>query len=268
VTERGGEQPVDLAQIRADDALLDALGRGAPAPGDDDLAGLLAEWRADLDTDITDITDIPVDPPTAAPAGGRSGTGRRRALAGAVAAAVLLGGATLGANRSGPDNPLWPLTKVLYPGLAHEREAEHAIATAREAAAAGQYDRARGLLDDATGQAGQVDDPATRQRLLDRIAEVRRSLPQAPGPAAPTGPPSATPAPAPGGTAGPSPGATTPGPVPGGGGGATGGPGNVPGLPLPTQIRPPVSPPALPLPLPLPTPTLTLPTSLLPPLLP
>jgi hypothetical protein len=302
VSERSGEQPVDLAVIQADDALLDALGRGGPAPGDDDLAGLLAAWRADLATDLgagfadglgagfadglgdslaveseaetgeaetgeaetgeaDDVTtEIPVVPIR------RRHTGFRRVLAGAVAATVLLGGAALGAHRSDPNGPLWPITRVLYPQLADSRTAEHTIAQAQDAAAAGRYDDARRLLDVAAGQAGQIDDPATRQRLLDRIDELRRSLP-ATGPATPaTTAPSATAGvPSPTTAPVPSAAATGPGATPGGGGGggrstAPGGlPPIVPSLPLPSLPGPT---------LPLPLPTLPLPTPLLPTLLP
>lgn len=241
VTERSGEPPVDLAEIQADDALLDALGHGEPAPDDDDLAGLLAGWRADLGTDLP--ADLPSGIPVPLPA--RRRTGVRRMLAGAVAAAVLLGGAALGARHSGPDNPLWPLTRVLYPQQAHVLAVEHTIALAGDAAAAGRHDDARRLLDVAATDVERVEDPATRQRLRDRIEEIRRSLPAATGPAAPASTP---PTPVTPSAPAPSPGVTTPGHTPGSGGGdPTTGPGGlVPGLPTP-QV-PPLPGPSLPLP--------------------
>ncbi|MEO3929749.1 hypothetical protein ABGB07_38740 [Micromonosporaceae bacterium B7E4] len=42
----------DPAVVAADDLLLDTLGRGASAVGDDPLAGLLTAWRAELDADL------------------------------------------------------------------------------------------------------------------------------------------------------------------------------------------------------------------------
>ncbi|MBY8874883.1 hypothetical protein K7640_23935 [Micromonospora sp. PLK6-60] len=39
-----------------DDLLLDALGRGEPAPAGDDVAALLAAWRTDLDADAPGLT--------------------------------------------------------------------------------------------------------------------------------------------------------------------------------------------------------------------
>jgi Anti-sigma-D factor RsdA to sigma factor binding region len=38
----------DLATAAFDDALLDVLGRGAPVSGADEVAALLAAWRAEL----------------------------------------------------------------------------------------------------------------------------------------------------------------------------------------------------------------------------
>ncbi|MEV0570115.1 anti-sigma-D factor RsdA [Dactylosporangium sp. NPDC050588] len=265
MSEQRGEQPVDLAAVQADDTLLDALGRGEPAPDGDDLAGLLAAWRAELDTDLpaNDILIMPTEPTAdgqdvAEPAPLRQrGTGLRRMFAGVAAAALILGGLALGAHRSSPDGPLWPITRVLYPQVVDTRAAEHAIAQAADATAAGRYNEARRLLDTATGYAQQVGDPATRQRLLDRIDEIRRSLPAA---SAPTGQPSSTGGGSTPGTTGPSPapspGTTTDGP---GGGGNPGGsnPGGgqspAPGIPVPDL---PSLLPSLPLPSSIPLPGL------------
>src|SRR5215468_1799196 len=49
-TERHG--PEDLDWVRADDLLLDSLGRGEPGPGDDEVAAMLAAWRADMGDDL------------------------------------------------------------------------------------------------------------------------------------------------------------------------------------------------------------------------
>ena len=305
MTEQSGEQHADLAAIQADDALLDALGRGEQAPAGDGLAGLLVAWRTELATDLpSDTITLPVTEPApprrdsasnsgpdsdsgpdsasdsdsgpglaSGPGPGwrrssglRRGSGWRRALVGAVAAAVLLGGAALGAQRSGPDGPLWPLTRVLYPQLTDVREAEHAIAQAHDAAAARKYDDARRFLDVASGHAERVTDPATRQRLRDEIERLRRSLPAqgAPtagtSPATPTAPATPTPTPAPT----PVPATTTP--APGTGAGAGTGAGGA-------QPPPAVNPvpglksllPSLPVPK-LPVPSLPLPSLPLPPL--
>ena len=55
----GGElSPDELAAMRADDALLDALGRGEPVARDDELAELLGAWRAEMDTEPLPSIDV------------------------------------------------------------------------------------------------------------------------------------------------------------------------------------------------------------------
>nr|BFE62013.1 hypothetical protein GCM10020063_065390 [Dactylosporangium thailandense] len=290
--DSSGEAPVDLATVRADDALLDALARGSrpaspsPSPADDALTGLLADWHDELSADLPDF-DLSSEPSsgdalpdlpelrTAAPdtAGTqelpvvaprprrRPGSALRRTFAAVAAAVVILGGLALGAERSSPSGPLWPLTQVLYPEQAHARAAEQAIAEAADAIAAARWGDARRLLDTATGEAEQVDNAGTRRRLLDRIADLRSQLPSVTPPSAsPTTEPAptteaapATPTPAPGAA---TPGATTPGAnptkTPGGNGEILPGlptqivPTGPGGLPLPTRILPSV--PGLPLP--------------------
>ncbi|WP_433058710.1 hypothetical protein [Dactylosporangium sp. CS-033363] len=300
--DRSAEPPVDLATVRADDVLLDALSHGERASDDDALADLLADWHADLSADlptfaldddaatvaldslpdvpelraagpVADISDVPETSRRRRFGGSgerRPGSGLRRTFAAVAAGIVILAGLALGAERSGPDGPLWPLTQVLYPEQAHARAAEQAIADAADAIAAGRFDDARRLLDTATAEANQVDNAGTRQRLLDRIADLRAQLPPAVPPAASSAPATAQPTPTTAPTeAAPTAGATTAGGNPGGnpgGGATTGGGGNgnggdggqvIPGLPtqivptnplpLPTQIIP-TTVPGLPLP--------------------
>jgi len=54
-------EPMDMTVLAQDEALFEALGRGDPPPAGDDVAMLLAAWRADL-TD-TDTTVRPAIPP-------------------------------------------------------------------------------------------------------------------------------------------------------------------------------------------------------------
>jgi hypothetical protein len=261
VTEHSGEH-VDLAAVQADDALLDALGRGEPAPAGDDLAGLVAGWRAELATDLPpDAVELPAHGTAVQPMPLRRAIVFRRVLAGAAAAALFLGCVALGAQRSGPDGPLWPITRVLYPQTADVRAAEHAISLARDAAAAQRYADARRLLDVAASHTESVTDSATRQRLRDRIEELRRSLPAGPGSTAATG---STPPTTPGNRAPAtppapvrSPGTTTTAPTPGAAKGHPPTHGNpLPGL---KSIQPFLPAPKLPVPK-LPAPTLPVPT--------
>jgi hypothetical protein len=197
--------------IAADDALLDALGRGGPPPEDDKLAGVLAAWRTDLDTDhpggdltllLAELAEDDTAPAAAqdgaaqdgaGPDGAApsvqavpSGTGRRRwrpgprvrrYVTGLAAAGLLAGGLAAGAGQAGPESPLWPVARVLYPERADLRLAEHTIDEARAAAAAGRYDDARRILDKAVGDVERVDDSDRADRLRAQIEEIRRALP-------------------------------------------------------------------------------------------
>jgi hypothetical protein len=288
----GGEQPPDLAAIIADTLLLDTLGRGEPAPEGDEVAALLAAWRADLDLDTDLDTDLdadadrdadrltslgmsldagaapairpgrPAEDPsgaTAIPIPIRRRRRRSRVLAGIAAAVVLVvAGGLVAAANAGPGSPLWPITRVVYPDQADTLAAEHTIGQARKAAAEGRYDDARRLLDLASAQVAKVRDPKQAARLRAEIDEIRRSIPAT---TSNTGavPPGTTLTPgAPGATAGPGAGGAS-----GGGGSTPGGNGNggvqVPGLPTTPAPSLPVPVPSLPLPTSvpgLPTPTI------------
>jgi len=266
-------RPVDLESVRADEALLDTLGRGGRVPGDDELAGMLGAWRAEMDTEPLpnlDYSALPMPGQVAGEApdtalGDGTATGRvvrrrfalrPRNLRLAVAAALVVataGGVSVAAAGARPDSPLWPVVRVVNPRLADVRAAEDAIAKARLAADEHRYADARRLVDEATALVAKVRDPGQARRLRDELDAVRRSLPGAtpgvlpgtgrtPTPGAPT--PSAAPAPGAGAT--PGPGASAP---------ATPNPTGAPGLPLPLPSLP-LPLPSLPLPLPLPLPSL------------
>jgi hypothetical protein len=225
------ERPLDLATLHADTMLLDALGRGEPAPDGDTVAAMLAAWRADLDERrVPLLTDSAVK-------GTPPNTSRRARWAVAAAATVLVGGGlVVAAGHATPGSPLWPITQVVYHDRVAVATAEDAISRARQAAAEGRYDDARRLLDDAAALVARVRDPKQAQRLRTEIESVRATLP-APGAPAPsrTGASGAT---QPGGSA---PASTpTPGPNATGGGDHTTAPGvvpslKVPPLPLPTS---------------------------------
>jgi len=252
LVDRGDGVP-DVTVLARDDALLDALGRGEPAPADDAVAGLLAAWRSELDppTERTTVrTAVPLAiPPLHAPATERATRRWRpsRVLVAAAAALIgLAGGLTVAAGSAGPDSPLWPITRVVYPERAESRvaqaQAESAIDRARTAVEESRYADADRLLREATTLTGQIQDEGVVRRLLDEIAAVRSLLPgvlpdgSVPGGSSSGGQPPAT------------------GQTPGSGGGPapTTAPGG--GLPLPSLPVPSVPVPTLPLPsLPLPT---------------
>jgi hypothetical protein len=251
---------VDLETVRADDALLDALGSGAAVPGDDELAAMLGAWRTDLDNEPLPALRYDALP---APAGSRrdgdwapgsegetrvlpavgtveaAGTRRPRrtvvtlrprTVRLAVAAAVVIataGGVSVAAAGAQPNDALWPVVKIVHPGVADVRAAQDAIDKAREAVDEHRYADARQLVDRAAALVAKVRDPAQAQRLRGELDQVRALLTAAvpsTGPARPAHPQQQTPTPA--ASAG---GGTTPGGSGDGtGGGASPGPSTSP----------------------------------------
>ncbi|WP_328415623.1 hypothetical protein OG470_23885 [Micromonospora sp. NBC_00389] len=279
----GGEE-LDLAAIDHDDLLLAALGRGEQVADADGLTAMLAAWRADVTADLPDtVVDgaVRADPPppdrrvrklrAGAPTGPVPGPPRwqplgRRALglaAAVVTALMLATGLGVASRDAGPTSPLWSLTKVLHPERAEVLGVEHTTGLAREAVAAGRYDEARQLIDQAQRDLGRITDPADATRLRADIDAVLRDLAAhgcpgwprcATSPLAPTPPPAASTAAAPEPSGAATPGGTAPAPPrpaptdsPTSGANPT-----LPRLPLPSVPLPSVLPslPGLPLPLP------------------
>ncbi len=266
----------DLAWVHADDVLLDVLGTGEVPPGDDEVAAMLAAWRADLAADLPALR-------TAAPAPGsgertvdlstvdrRAARPRMRgARALAVAASLVLiaalGGVLVAALHATPGSPLWPISQILNPQRADVLTAQDTLDKARTAITQHRYADAGRLLDLAQAQISRVRGPQDAARLRAELEALRLQLaelmngtptaplaPTAPATPVPTQPPGA------GGSQGGGGGQPGHGPTTGGGGGL------VPGLPLPSLPLPslPVPVPSLPhLPLPsLPLPSLPLPS--------
>lgn len=190
----------DLATLRADDRLLDRLGRGAPGEGD--VEEMLAGWRAGLPT-AGPVDGQLLDAVTAAVAGKRAARRRRRrehlngptppdrrrerrtARVSLSAAAVVLiagGAVTVSAAHAGPDSPLWPVTRAVYGDLAESRAAQtgvgEALAEARVEVGQGHYPEAERLLSVADSLVTKVREPADARRLRHDIATVRDLLPK------------------------------------------------------------------------------------------
>lgn len=269
-TPGDGDEAMDLGTIARDDALLDALGRGEPAPDDDALAGLLAAWRSDLAEEPTGVRpaapDVAEEVP-ARPAVRRPRPWTLRLAAAAFALLALVSGLGISSRDAGPGSPLWSLTKLLHPQQAEERGIEDTIDRARAALDAGRLDDADALIAQARRDLARVEDPAAVTRLGAALDVLARDLAAArgvtaPPSAAPAGTAPATPVP----TAVPSPtrtGTPRPGPATSAGSPRPGtssspAPADSPLLPLPRLPLPSVSVsvsvPGLPLPgLPLPT---------------
>src|SRR6185436_10611041 len=148
----------DLAAVRADDALIDALagGAGGGADGygfggsddDDRLAAILAAWRADIEADpMPELVSL--DEAAEAVAAGHESRdrlrsrGRRRmpfAIA-AVAAAVACAGLTVAVHGAMPGDTLWGVSKVFFSeraqGVERVEEVRNRIEAANGALARG-----------------------------------------------------------------------------------------------------------------------------------
>jgi hypothetical protein len=227
-------EPLDLATVAADDALLDALGRGAPVPAGDEVAALLAAWRADLAG----------EPGGAVVASGAAPSGRARRrwwfrpVTVAAALVLLGGGVAAGVGTATPDSPLWPVAAAVDPERADVLTADHKLSEARRAISDGRYADAQRLVDQAAAAVARVRDPQQVKRLTSELVDVRRRLSDAGsgtrGAARPT--PTPAPPPAPGST----PSAPRPTPSPSGDGLP------VPGVSLPGGILPSLPLPSLP----------------------
>ncbi|UYP17958.1 anti-sigma-D factor RsdA [Rhodococcus sp. Z13] len=201
---------VDLAAVRRDDALIDAISGDGPVETETDeeyeLATLLADWRAeilaepmpvgpDLDEVVAAVNREIGARETFAGASA-VGTGRTRSkgqlrlirpLAGAAAlVAVALGGATAISYGAEPGDPLWGVKQVVFSEQAQSTEARIETASTLERAeqliAEGNPEEARALLSTAESRSSEVRNPQERSVLDDWMqrltAEIEKLTPQ------------------------------------------------------------------------------------------
>ena len=202
--------PVDLAAVRADDALLDAIAGGAPSGGadaftggdvfgrpgqdDDHLAAILASWKADIEAEpMPELVDL--DEASEAVEAGhaardrRASRGRRRmpfAVA-AAAMAVALSGLGVAVHSAQPGDAMFGLTKVLFSQQADNaqktQQVRETIVAANDAIAKGDRATAQSLLQSAGSQiqAVQADDqPPLVQQRQDVLKSLDPTAPAAP----------------------------------------------------------------------------------------
>jgi len=195
----GAAEPVDVVQVRADDALIAALGRSDDVhiddPIDERLAGLLRAWREDVHAEPEPSVDInaavtalvSVPPPRA----------RRQSPFGplATAAAVLVVvfvGLGLAARDAEPGDALWGMTKVLYSEKAKSVEAAVTVRTKLEEAtvALQRDDRSAAIvaLQEAQQQLPVVNAEDGQQELASQTEQLLAELESAPN----TSPPEAS----------------------------------------------------------------------------
>ncbi|MGS2619478.1 hypothetical protein ACVCAH_33955 [Micromonospora sp. LZ34] len=191
-TPGDAEEAMDLEIMARDDLLLNALGRGEEAPGDDDLAAILAAWHADValkmpapgvlrsSAHVGSTTATDRSRPVRLAARPRlSAPSRRWALplaAAAVAVIALASGLGVSSRHAGPGSPLWSLTKVLHPQQAEVREVEDRIDRARNALAAGRLDDAQQLMDHARRDLARVADRSAADRFQAQLDALAREL--------------------------------------------------------------------------------------------
>ncbi|MFD9668219.1 anti-sigma-D factor RsdA [Rhodococcus sp. NPDC059968] len=270
----GDDAPVDVAAVRRDDALIDAIAGGGPvatdSPEQDQLALLLTNWRADIVAtpmptgplldDV--IAAIDASDTRSARSAARGKLRLLRPIAGAAAAiAVVMGGATIFSYNAAPGDPLWSVKSVVFSQQANSTVAQidttSQLQEAERLIAAGDAEAAKNMLAGAADRVGGVRDSDMRNELdvwrAKLAAEVEKIAPT-------TTPPATTPGTTT--TGAPTQTAELPATVPGTPGSTTT-PGveQLPGT-LPTDLQIPGLPPtSLP---PLPTTTLTLPPETLP----
>jgi Anti-sigma-D factor RsdA to sigma factor binding region len=200
--------PVDLAAVRADDALLDAIAGGAisgglgasgdvfgrPGQDDDDLAAILAAWKADIEADpMPELVSL--DEASEAVEAGHAARDRRASRArrrmpfavAAAAIAVALSGLTVAVHSAQPGDAMFGLTKVLFSEHADSaQKAEQARATIDQANTAirnGDPATAQSLLQSAAGQiqaAQPADQPALQQQRADALKSLEPKAPSEP----------------------------------------------------------------------------------------
>lgn len=202
--DREGYEPIDVAAVRADDALLDALSRGQmPAGGESDgadhqLAAMLAGWRYEIDSrplplhPTVDEVEAEIAKVGAASAR-RTAFRRLRYVAGAAAVAVVAFGAvTVLAEKSAPGDPLWDIKKTMFGSAASATLASSSAQTnmekAEEALAGGDRDKAAQYVAAARAEVPKLDSADAKQRIQDWAERLAEQVgPTTRGQSAPTG---------------------------------------------------------------------------------
>lgn len=199
--------PVDLAAVRADDALLDAIAGGAisggvgagdvfgrPGQDDDHLAAVLAAWKADIEAEpMPELVSL--DEAAEAVEAGHAARDRRASRArrrmpfavAAAAIAVALSGFTVAIHSAQPGDAMFGLTKVFFSqhadNVVKAEEARNTIVEANRAIARGDRATAASLLQTVQGQIQAVqpeDQPPLVQQRQDALKSLEPTAPSEP----------------------------------------------------------------------------------------
>ncbi|MFC8385942.1 anti-sigma-D factor RsdA [Nocardia sp. NPDC057272] len=193
--DTGDSGPVDIAAVRSDDALIDAIASDGPvrtdSPEEFQLASLLADWRADLlaepmpagpDLD-TVFAAVNQEIGARQVRVGASSRGRLRLVrpifGAAAALSLVFGGITAFAYSAAPGDPLWRVKEVVFSEQAQSTVVQYAdedLLAAQNLLTSGNPEQAKARLEQASANAGQVDDPAKREDLIARWNLLRDQL--------------------------------------------------------------------------------------------
>ncbi|MGY0503378.1 anti-sigma-D factor RsdA [Nocardia sp. FBN12] len=191
----GDSGPVDIAAVRSDDALIDAIASDGPvrtdSPEEFQLASLLADWRADilaepmpagpdLDTVFAAVNQEIGARQVRVGASSRGRLRLVRPIFGAAAAlSLVFGGITAFAYSAAPGDPLWRVKEVVFSEQAQSTVVQYAdedLLAAQNLLTSGDPEQAKARLEQASANAGQVDDQAKREDLIARWNLLRDQL--------------------------------------------------------------------------------------------
>ncbi|MGW5315314.1 anti-sigma-D factor RsdA [Nocardia thailandica] len=230
----GDSGPVDIAAVRRDDALIDAIAGDGPVqtgdPAEFQLASLLADWRAevlaepmpagpDLDTVFAAVNQEIGARQVRVGASSRGRLRLVRPIFGAAAAlAVVMGGLTAFSYSAAPGDPLWRVKEVVFSEQAQSTVVQRTdgdLVAAQAMLDQGNPEQARARLEQASATAAQINDPRKRDDLIARWnllhAELAKRAPEIAKSLTPNLPTPSPTKPADGATTPASPGSVTPG---------------------------------------------------------
>ncbi|MBF6292328.1 hypothetical protein IU454_10670 [Nocardia farcinica] len=197
----GDTGPVDIAAVRRDDALIDAIASDGPVQTDSaeefQLAALLADWRAeliaaplpsapDLDTVVAAVNQEIGARKVRVGAQARGKLRLLYPITGAAAAlALIIGGTTAFSYGAEPGDPLWRVKEVVFSEQAQTtvvQRADTELDQAKQALAQGNTTQAVALLERAQGNVDQISDGAKKQDLQNEwqrlLAQLRSISPE------------------------------------------------------------------------------------------
>ncbi|MGV9663518.1 anti-sigma-D factor RsdA [Nocardia niigatensis] len=193
----GDTGPVDIAAVRRDDALIDAIsGDGPVQTGTSEeyqLAALLADWRAEIMAEPLpagpdlDVIVAAVNQEIGARQAriGASNRGRLRLvrpiLGAAAAMALVIGGLTAFSYNASPGDPLWRVKEVVFSEQAQSTvvsRADNDLEQAQQLIAQGKAEEAKPLMERAADNASQVNDSGKKDSLTDRWQQLYAVLQQ------------------------------------------------------------------------------------------